>query len=112
MPEYFNFTTDVIDRWARLQPDAPGLWCVNAATGAEQKHTFQQLSALSSRAANVFRSAGMRRGDRVLIMLPRVPQWWIAMLGLIRLGAVPVPGTLLLTQRDVAYRVQVPGSAR
>src|ERR1035437_1318874 len=42
-------------------------------------------------------------------MLPRVPQWWIAMLGLIRVGAVPVPGTLLLTARDVAYRL---GSAR
>lgn len=106
VPEYFNFATDVIDRWAKTQPDVPGLWCVNAATGAEQKFTFQQLSELSTRAANVFRSAGVRRGDRVLIMLPRVPQWWIAMLGLIRLGAVPVPGTLLLTPRDLAYRIQ------
>ena len=67
---------------------------------------FSSSPALSSQAANVFRSAGVRRGDRVLIMLPRVPQWWIAMLGLIRLGAVPVPGTLLLTPRDVAYRIQ------
>jgi len=106
VPEYFNFTTDVIDRWAETQPAAPALWCVNAATGTEQKFTFQQLSRLSAQAANVFRSAGVRRGDRVLIMLPRVPQWWIAMLGLIRLGAVPVPGTLLLTPRDVAYRVK------
>jgi len=106
VPEYFNFATDVIDRWAKTQPDVPGLWCVNAATGVEQKFTFQELSRLSAQAANVFRSAGVRRGDRVLIMMPRVPQWWIAMLGLIRLGAVPVPGTLLLTPRDVAYRIQ------
>jgi len=95
-----------MDRWAKTQPDTPGLWCVDAVTGAEQKFTFQQLSGLSAQAANVFRSAGVRRGDRVLIMLPRVPQWWIAMLGLIRLGAVPVPGTLLLTPRDVAYRLE------
>ena len=106
VPEFFNFATDVVDRWAKVQPDALGLWCVSAATGVEQKFTFQQLSGLSVRAANVFRSAGVQRGDRVLIMLPRVSQWWIAMLGLIRLGAVPVPGTLLLTPRDVAYRIQ------
>jgi len=106
VPEYYNFATDVIDNWAKTQPDVPGLWCVNAATGAEQKFTFQQLSELSARAANVFQSAGVHHGDRVLIMLPRVSQWWIAMLGLIRLGAVPVPGTLLLTPRDVAYRIQ------
>jgi len=106
VPEYFNFAVDVIDRWAETQPTVPALWCVNAATGTEQKFTFQQLSRLSAQAANVLRSAGVRRGDRMLIMLPRVPQWWIAMLGLIRLGAVPVPGTLLLTSRDVAYRIQ------
>jgi len=106
VPEYFNFTTDVMDRWAKIQPEAPGLWFVDATTGVEQKFTFQQLSVLSAQAANVFQSAGVRPGDRVLIMLPRVPQWWIAMLGLIRLGAVPVPGTLLLTPRDVAYRLE------
>jgi acyl-coenzyme A synthetase/AMP-(fatty) acid ligase len=106
VPEYFNFTSEVMDRWARIQPDTLGLWCVDAATGVEQKFTFQQLSSLSARAANVFQSAGVRRGDTVLVMLPRVPQWWIAMLGLIRLGAVPVPGTLLLTSRDAAYRLQ------
>jgi acetyl-CoA synthetase len=108
-PLYFNFATDVIDRWARERPDAPALWCVSGSTGAEQKFSFREVSALSRQAATLLRSSGVRRGDRVLIMLPRVPQWWIGMLGLIRLGAVPVPGTLLLTARDVAYRL---GSAR
>jgi acetyl-CoA synthetase/medium-chain acyl-CoA synthetase len=61
---------------------------------------------LSAQAANVLRASGVQRADRVLVMLPRVPQWWIVMLGLIRLGAVPVPATLLLTARDVAYRLQ------
>ena len=51
-------------------------------------------------------TAGVRRGDRVLVMLPRVWQWWAAMLGLIRLGAVPVPATLQLMPRDVAYRLK------
>ena len=106
VPEYFNFATDVIDRWAKIQPETPGLWHVDAVSGVETKFTFRQLADGSVRAANVFRSAGLGKGDRVFIMLPRVPQWWIAMLGLIRLGAVPVPGTLLLTPRDVAFRMQ------
>lgn len=108
-PLHFNFATDVIDRWAAERPDAPALWCVNATTGVEQRFNFRQLAALSCQAANCFRANGVQRGDRVLLMLPRVPQWWVAMLGLIRVGAVPVPGTLLLTARDVAYRL---GSAR
>src|ERR1019366_549405 len=105
-PLHFNFATDVIDRWAQERPDAPALWCVHASTGAEQRFSFRELAALSCQAAALLRSSGVRRGDRVLIMLSRVPQWWIGMLGLIRLGAVPVPGTLLLTARDVAYRLE------
>jgi acetyl-CoA synthetase/medium-chain acyl-CoA synthetase len=104
-PHYFNFAKDVIDRWARLRPEAIGLWHVDGSTGAEQKFSFSQLAVLSCQAAGYLRACGIQRGDRVLLMLPRVPQWWIAMLGLIRLGAVPVPATLLLTARDVAFRL-------
>ena len=105
-PEYYNFAADVLDHWAAACPDAPGLWCVDAGTGAGKKFTFRTLSALSAQAANLLSVSGVRRGDYVLVMLPRVPQWWIVMLGLIRLGAVPVPATLQLTARDVAYRLE------
>jgi acyl-coenzyme A synthetase/AMP-(fatty) acid ligase len=105
-PAYFNFASDVTDRWALERPDALALWWASAGTGAEQRFTFRQVAALSCQAASFLRSCGVRRGDRVLLMLPRVPQWWIAMVGLIRLGAVPVPATLLLTQRDVTYRLK------
>ena len=88
-PPHFNFATDVFDRMARGRPEAPALWWVSAATGSEQKFSFRELAALSCQAANLLRSSGVRRGDRVLLMLPRVPQWWFAMLGLIRMGAVP-----------------------
>jgi acetyl-CoA synthetase/medium-chain acyl-CoA synthetase len=105
-PGYFNFSTDVMDRWARERPDSLALWWVRAATGAEKKLSFAEMSALSRRAANFLKRSGVRRGDRVLLMLPRVPEWWIAMAALIRMGAVPVPATLLLTERDVAYRLE------
>ena len=64
------------------------------------------MARLSFKAANILRAAGVRKGDRVLMMLPRIPEWWIGMLALIRLGAVPVPATLLLTERDVVFRIQ------
>jgi acyl-coenzyme A synthetase/AMP-(fatty) acid ligase len=105
-PRYFNFATDVFDRWAKERPDSAALWCVHAASGLEERFSFAELKALSCQAANFFRSCGIARGDRVLLMLPRLPQWWISMLGLIRLGAVPVPATLLLTARDVSYRTE------
>src|SRR5262252_9002390 len=105
-PLYFNFATDVVDRWAVTRPESLALWHVHAATRAEQKLTFHQIADLSRQAANFFHGSGIKRGERVLLMLPRVPQWWVAMLGLIRLGAVPVPATLLLTSREVAYRLK------
>ncbi|MBK8479038.1 MAG: AMP-binding protein [Opitutaceae bacterium] len=104
-PELYNFATDVIDRWAQSRPDALALWWVDATTRAERKYTYSEIAALSSQAANFLRASGVKRGDRVLVMLPRLPQWWISMLGLIRLGAVPVPATLLLTPREVHYRI-------
>lgn len=108
-PEFFNFATDIFDAWARTQPHQRALWCVDARTGDEQRLTFAELAAASRQAARVFAAAGIARGDRVLVMLPRLPAWWIAMLGLTRLGAVPIPATPQLTARDVAYRVQTAG---
>lgn len=105
-PVHFNFATDVFDHWARKRPDGLALWCVDAQAGAEQRFTFRELQRLSCQAANFLRRSGVRRGDRVLLMLPRVSAWWIAMLGLIRAGAVPVPATLLLTARDLRYRLE------
>jgi acyl-coenzyme A synthetase/AMP-(fatty) acid ligase len=105
-PRFFNFAADVLDLHAKQRPESVGLWCVNAASGAEERFTFSQLATLSRQAANFLRDCGIRKGDRVLIMLPRIPDWWLSMLGLIRLGAIPVPATLLLTARDVAYRLE------
>lgn len=105
-PPDFNFAACVLDAWATRTPEAVALWYVNPTSGAELKLNFREIAAQSCQAANFLCGAGIRRGDRVLVMLPRIPQWWVAMLGLIRLGAVPVPATLLLTARDVSYRLE------
>ena len=104
VPLHFNFTRNVIDRLAVERPEALGLWWTDDGA-REEKYTFGELATLSRQAANFFQASGIGRGDRVLLVLHRVPQWWIAMLGLIRLGAVPVPGTPLLTPRDLRYRL-------
>ena len=104
VPEFFNFGTDIVDRWAEdrtklalLSADPSGL--------RAQRHTFWDLKVLSDRAANGFRQLGIRKGDRVFIMLPRIPDWYVAMLGLFKLGALPMPGTTLLTPKDIEYRI-------
>jgi medium-chain acyl-CoA synthetase len=107
VPAHFNFTHDVLERWAAEQPEAVALWWVNEQATEERKITFAEMGRLARRAAAMFAERGIGRGQRVLVILSRVPEWWIAMLGLIRLGAVPIPGTPLLTPKDVAYRLEV-----
>ena len=105
-PLYFNFARDVVERWARERPDAPALWCVGESGAKEQRYSFRQITEDFRRAASFFNDLGIRRGDRVLLITPRLPQWWVAMLGLVRLGAVPIPGTPLLTAKDIRYRLE------
>jgi acetyl-CoA synthetase/medium-chain acyl-CoA synthetase len=105
-PTRFNFAGEVMERWARERPDALALWCVDDAGCVEHQFSFRQLAESFRRAAGFFHTLGIRRGHRVLVTLPRVPQWWIAMLGLTKLGAVPIPGTPLLTAKDIRYRVE------
>lgn len=105
-PTHFNFTRDVVERWARERPDSLALWWIREPGGDEKKFTFSEIATLGKKAAALFHGVGIRSGDRVLVILPRVPEWWISLLGLIRLGAVPIPGTSLLTTKDVRYRVE------
>jgi acyl-coenzyme A synthetase/AMP-(fatty) acid ligase len=105
-PTHFNFVTDVMENWARQMPGALALWWVDEAGQRERQITFAEITADARRAANFLRDCGIRRGDVVLVILPRIPEWWITMLGLIRLGALPIPGATMLTTKDVRYRIE------
>src|SRR5260221_7173768 len=107
----FNFASDIMERWAKVRPHGLGVWCVDERGGREQRFTFAQIAEQLRRAAHYFHTLGIQRGDRVLVILPRVPQWWIAMLGLTKLGAVPIPGTMLLTAKDIRYRIEAAEAA-
>jgi len=108
-PVYFNFAVDVLDDWARRTPAALALWWVGECEAQEQKFTFADIATESRRAANFFRDCGIQPGEPVLVMLPRIPEWWITMAGLIRLGAVPMPGPTMLTTNDLRYRIEAAG---
>ncbi|MDR2657796.1 MAG: AMP-binding protein [Oscillospiraceae bacterium] len=104
-PEGFNFAFDVVDRLGRDEPDRLALlWCNTA--GDEKRVTFGEMSRLSSKAANMLRAQGVKRGDRVLLILKRHHEFWPVLMGLHKLGAIGVPATHLLTKKDVVYRVQ------
>lgn len=105
VPEYFNFATDVIGKWAQDPQKLAMLWL--GQDGEERRLTFAHFAEASSRAANAFSLLGIRKGDTVLVMLPRVPAWWESVLGLIKLGAIPIPSTTLLTTKDIQFRIKV-----
>jgi acyl-coenzyme A synthetase/AMP-(fatty) acid ligase len=106
-PEHFNFGYDVVDAWATAAPDHLALLWVG--DGAERRVTYSQLADRSGRFAKALSDLGLSRGDRVLVILPRVTEWWEALIGLLKAGLVAIPGTTLLTPKDLAYRIDIAG---
>src|SRR5471032_1125574 len=99
----FNWALDWFDEYARSNL-APALWVVEE-NGEETKLSFAELSARSNQLANWLRQQGVQRGDRILLMLPNQPALWETMLAAMKLGAVTIPATILLTADDLAARV-------
>uniref|UniRef100_A0A670YP56 medium-chain acyl-CoA ligase n=1 Tax=Pseudonaja textilis TaxID=8673 RepID=A0A670YP56_PSETE len=88
------------------RPPNPAFWWVREK-GEEVKWTFEELSYLSRKAANVLSEAcNLCKGNRLLMILPRVPEWWLLSLACIRTGVVFIPATILLTAPDILYRLQ------
>ena len=104
VPEYFNFGFDVIDAWAKKDRNKLAMIWTNQK-GEEKKFTFWDLMRLSNQIVNMLIKYGVNKGDRVMIMLPRVPEWWIATIALIKRGAVYCPAPTMLTEHDLKYRI-------
>lgn len=107
-PDRFNFASDVVDRWAVERDDTALVWANDR--GDERQFSYSEMSGLTCRFANLLRDRGIGKGDRVLVMLPRIPEWPIAMVGAMRIGAVPIPCIEMLTARDLAYRLDHSGA--
>lgn len=103
IPENFNFAFDVMDAWAEEAPDKLALlWA--SERGEEVRATFGALKEETDRTASYFKSLGIGRGDKVILILKRHYQWWLSMLGLCKIGAVAIPTTHMVTSKDIEYR--------
>lgn len=104
----FHFAFDIVDRIGREQPGKLAMLHLDREH-TERRFTFADLSRASNRAANYFRSLGIGRGDRVLLLLKRHYQFWIALLGLMKIGAVSIPAPCQLRAHDISYRLGAAG---
>ena len=105
VPDRYNWTYEVFDKWAN-DPQKIAMYWVN-----DENHlrtvTFSDFSDRSKRVANLLVGLGLSEGDRVFTMLPRLVEWWEIILGCIRANIVSVPGTTLLPPKDLAYRINI-----
>jgi acetyl-CoA synthetase len=103
VPDNFNFAYDVVDEIAIITPDKTAMvWCDDK--GNEAIFTFGQMKYYSDKAANIFKSAGIRKGDPVMLILKRRYEFWFCTLALNKIGAITIPATHLLSTKDIVYR--------
>ena len=99
----FNFAFDIVDELGRSKPEKLAMLHLSEDE-TERRFTFQDMKKESARAANYFKAIGIKRGDRVMLVLKRHYQFWFAILGLHKLGAVAIPATNQLLEKDFTYR--------
>ncbi len=108
IPDDYNFGFDVVDVLGKKCPQKPAMIWVSKE-GDDRTFTFEDMMRYSAKAANYFRSLGIKKGDRVMLVLKKHYQFWFAMVGLHKLGAVAVPATHLLMTHDYVYRFNKAG---
>ena len=104
----FNFAFDLVDALAEREPDKVAMLHI-AKDKTERKFTFTDIKKQSARCANYFKSLGIKKGDRVMLVLKRHYQFWFAMIGLNKLGAIAIPATNQLQEHDFEYRFKAAG---
>ncbi len=106
--ERFNFGFDIVDTIAKATPDKLAMVHLDK-NKTERRFTFNDIRKESNRAANYFKSLGIKKGDKVMLVLKRHYQFWFAMVGLHKLGAIAIPATFLLKEHDFTYRYDSAG---
>ena len=106
--EHFNFAFDIVDGLAKRDPAKLAMLHISRDR-TERRFTFEDMRKASARCANYFTSLGIKRGDRVMLVLRRTYQFWFAMLGLNKLGAIAIPAVCQLQEHDFDYRFKAAG---
>ena len=101
-PDAFNFGRDVVDHFGR-DPARPALlW--RSPHGEERRLSYAQIASASDRVAHLLIGRGIAAGDPVIVMLPKVPEWQIVMVGALKAGALVIPSSTILRPKDIQYR--------
>ncbi len=108
VPDDFNFGYDVIDAWAEAMPEKEALLWVNDQ-GEVQHVTYGAFKNITDQCAAFFQGIGIEKGDRVMLILKRRVEWWYSMVALHKIGAVVIPATHMLTEKDIIYRCHMAG---
>lgn len=108
VPEDFNFGYDVIDAWAAAMPEKEAMLWVNDQ-GEVQHITYRAFKNITDQCAAFFQEIGIEKGDRVMLVLKRRVEWWYSMVALHKIGAVAIPATHMLTEKDIMYRCHMAG---
>jgi acetyl-CoA synthetase len=108
VPDDFNFGYDVIDAWAEAMPEKEALLWVNDQ-GEVQHVTYGAFKNITDQCAAFFQGIGIEKGDRVMLILKRRVEWWYSMVALHKIGAVVIPATHMLTEKDIMYRCHMAG---
>ncbi|MGI5899478.1 MAG: AMP-binding protein [Christensenellales bacterium] len=104
VPENFNFAWDVVDRWAQWDENKLALLWMDDF-GNRREFTFADISRYSKKAANYFKSLGLKRGDMAMMMLGRRWEYWVCAVALHRMGVVLIPTSIQMSAKDITYRV-------
>lgn len=110
VPEKYNFAYDVVDKRAKKDRTKLALISIDDNGKTAQKHTFWELSRLSNKFANMLMKYGAKKGDKILVLLPRIPEWYIAVLGAMKAGVIFMPTPTLSLAKDIEYRVKSSGA--
>src|SRR5262245_28201250 len=102
-PDAFNFGTHVVDRFAR-EPARPALFW-RGPDGAERRLTYADVARASNRFAHLLRSLGVAPGAPVVVMLPKLPEWQVALVGALKAGCLVIPSSTILRPKDIEYRL-------
>ena len=106
--ENFNFGFDLVDAIAEREPEKLAMFHISKDK-TERRFTFSDIKKESNRSANYFKSLGIKKGDKVMLVLKRHYQFWFAMIGLNKLGAIAIPATNQLQEHDFEYRFNSAG---
>jgi acetyl-CoA synthetase len=104
-PQNFNFGYDVVDAWAAEQPDKRAI-CWTNDKGEHIDFTYADLKRETDKTAAYFKQLGIGKGDMVMLILKRRFEFWYSIIALHKLGAVVIPATHLLTEKDIIYRCE------